>query len=200
MKLLLSACLGTLFALATAAVAADEAGLGIPSGDYELDATHGYITFSYSHLGFSNPEVGFNDFSVGLKLDSWAPQNSKLTVAIKAASVDSRVAEFDTHLIGADYFDVAAHPEITFVSEGIEMTGEQTANIADTLTIKGVSKPVVLAATLNKAGMHPLQKRPALGVSARAQIQRSEWGLAKYVPMVSDAVELRIEVELVQSK
>lgn len=168
----------------------------IPSGSYGLDKTHGYVTFSYSHLGFSNPEVGFNDVDVDLQLDAQDLQNSSFSVTIAAASVDSRVAEFDKHLKGADYFDVVAHPEITFESTTLEMTSATTANIAGVLTIKGVAKPVTLTAILNKAGMHPLKRVPALGVSATAQIKRSEWGLSKYVPMVSNEVTLRIEVEL----
>lgn len=186
--------------LALLNVATVAAELGVPSGQYGLDKTHGYITFSYSHLGFSNPEVGFNDFDVDLVLDAQNPENSSFDVTIAAASIDSRVAEFDRHLHGADYFDVQAHPSIAFVSSAISMTSATTADITGNLTIKGVSKPVTLAATLNKAGMHPLQKVPALGVSARAMIKRSDWGLSKYVPMVSDDVELRIEVELPRAK
>lgn len=176
-------------ALTTAAV-------DVPSGAYGLDKTHGYVTFSYSHLGFSNPEVGFNEFDVDLQLDAQNLQNSTFTVQIEAASIDSRVAEFDKHLKGTDYFDVTAHPLITFASTGMAMTSATTADITGVLTIKGIAKPITLAAVLNKAGIHPLQRVPAVGVSASAQIKRSEWGLSKYVPMVGDDVTLRIEVEL----
>lgn len=174
--------------------------LSIPSGKYGLDKTHGYITFSYSHLGFSNPEVGFNEFDVDLTLDAETISASTFTVTIAADSIDSRVAEFDRHLKGADYFDVENHKDIVFVSESLTMTSATTADIAGNLSIRGVSHPITLNAVLNKAGMHPLLRVPALGVSASAVISRSKWGLTKYVPMVSDAVELRIEVELPQAK
>lgn len=176
------------------------AGLGVPDGRYGLDKTHGYITFGYSHLGFSNPEVGFNDFDVDLTLDASSPEASSFSVNINAESVDSRVDKFDDHLKGADYFDVANHKAITFVSEKISMTSANTADITGLLTIKGQSHPVTLAAVLNKAGMHPLAGIPALGVSATATLSRSQWGLSKYVPMVSDEVQLRIEIELPLSK
>ena len=185
-----------LVVLSSAVLAAE---LPVPSGSYGLDKTHGYVTFSYTHLGFSNPQVGFNAFDVDLQLDSTNLANSSFSVVIDAASIDSRVAEFDRHLHGEDYFAVAAHPQITFVSSAIAITSANTADISGDLKIRGVSKPVTLKATLNKAGMHPLQRRPALGVSARATIKRSEWGLAKYVPMVSDEVDLEIEVELLLS-
>ncbi len=177
-------------------VQAAGAPLDVPSGTYGLDKTHGYITISYSHLGFSNPHVGFNDFDVALQLDSAKPELSQFTVTIVAGSIDSRVAEFNTHLKGVDYFDVATHPEIRFASSSLTMTSADTATIEGTLTIKGVSKSITLNAKLNKAGMHPLAKVPTLGISATTEIQRSEWGLSKYVPMVGDNVEIRIEVEL----
>ena len=181
----------------TPVVPAKDAGaIDVPSGAYGLDKTHGYVTFSYSHLGFSNPEVGFNDFDVDLKLDANDLQNSSFQVSIAAASVDSRVDKFDEHLKAEGYFDVANHPEITFTSTAIEMTSAQHANITGVLTIKGVAKSVTLHAVLNKAGMHPLRRVPAIGVSATATILRTDWGLSKYVPMVSDEVTLSIEVEL----
>ncbi len=68
------------------------------------------------------------------------------------------------------------------------------------LVIKGVSKPVTLAATINKAAQHPLRKVPTVGVSATATVSRSEWGLSQYVPAVGDEVTLMIEVELPQSR
>ena len=80
------------------------------------------------------------------------------------------------------------------------MTSANTADITGLLTIKGQSHPVTLAAVLNKAGVHPLAGIPALGVSATATLSRSQWGLNKYVPMVSDEVQLRIEIELPLSK
>ena len=102
--------------MTTTAVLAAAAKVDVPSGAYGLDKTHGYITFGYSHLGFSNPEVGFNEFDVELMLDAADLQNSTLKVTIDVSSIDSRVAEFDKHLKNADYFDVANHPGITFVS------------------------------------------------------------------------------------
>ena len=176
--------------------ASAQAAIDAPSGTYGLDKTHAYITLTYSHLGFSNPHVGFNDFDVALELDAEAPENSEVSVTIQAASIDSRVDEFDEHLVGERFFDVANHPTITFVSTGIEMTSDATANITGDLTIKGITKPVVLEATLNKAAMHPMLKAPTLGLSAIASLKRSDWDLGYAVPMVSDEVQLYLTVEL----
>ena len=168
----------------------------VPSGKYALDSSHGYITFTYSHLGFSNPRVGFNSFDTVLDLDTDNPENSTVEVTIDAASIDSRVAEFNEHLVGADFFNTAEYPTITFRSTKVKATGDTTFDVTGDLTILGTTKPVTLATTINKAGNHPLRNVPTVGVSASTKLMRSEWGLGAYVPAVSDEVQLSIEVEL----
>ncbi len=168
----------------------------VPSGVYTLDNTHGYITFTYSHLGFSNPRVGFNSFDTTLELDRDNPGNSAISVTIDATSIDSRVAEFNEHLNSGDFFNTAEYPTITFESTKIEATGENTFNVTGNLTILDTTRPVTLAATVNKADNHPMRNVPTVGVSASTTLMRSEWGLGAYVPAVSDEVELSIEVEL----
>ena len=168
----------------------------VPSGEYGLDKTHGYITFSYSHLGFSNPHVGFDNFEVSLDVDADNPDQSRVEVLIDAASINSRVDVFNEHLNGDNFFDTAAHPEITFASTGISATGENTFDIAGDLTIKGITKPVTLSATINKAADHPMRGVPTIGVTAMTEVLRSEWGFDYAVPMVSDEVSIFIDVEL----
>jgi len=103
----------------------------VPSGVYTLDSSHGYITFTYSHLGFSNPRVGFNSFDTKLELDSDDPENSTIGVTIDASSIDSRVAEFNKHLNGSDFFNTAEHPTITFESTKVEATGAYVPAVSD---------------------------------------------------------------------
>lgn len=173
-------------------------GFNVPSGTYELENTHGYITFSYSHLGFSTPHVGFDRFDVSLQADSEIPTNSSVSVSIDAASINSRVAEFDKHLNGADYFDTETHPQITFKSTSFEATGDNTFNVTGDLTIKGVTKPVTLATTVNKTGNHPMRGVPTIGISASGTLSRTAWGLGNYVPAVGDEVTLFITAELIK--
>lgn len=168
----------------------------VPGGRYELDPTHGYILFSYSHLGFSNPSVGFNTFEAVLDLDADDPADSGIQVTIDASSIDSRVPEFNDHLNGADFFDTAQFPAIVFESTGILAVADDRFKVTGNLTIKDVTRPVVLDATINKAANHPFKQTPTIGITATGDILRSEWGLDNYAPAVSDEVTLRIEVEL----
>ncbi|MEL7537725.1 MAG: YceI family protein [Pseudomonadota bacterium] len=171
----------------------------MPSGAYGLDKTHAYITFSYSHLGFSNPHVGFDNFDATLDLDSANPENSKINVVIDAASINSRVAKFDEHLNGDDFFDTANHPSISFDSTSVTKTGDNTFDVTGDLTIKGMTKPVTLAATINKAANHPMRKVPTIGISASTTLLRSDWGLGKFAPNVGDEVTIDIQVEMPQN-
>ncbi len=97
------ACAASFLALAATA-GADLS--DVPSGEYGLDDHHGYISFTYSHIGFSTPHVGFREFDANLTLDSENPENSVIEVVIDTASIDSRVDDFDDHLKSADFFEV----------------------------------------------------------------------------------------------
>lgn len=195
MKIAKTLLVAPLAGLALANTAA--AGLAdVPAGTYKLESTHGYINFSYTHLGFSRPIVGFNSFDVTLELDKDDVSASSLEVDIDAASIDSRIEVFNGHLKSADWFNVEAHPDITFVATDIEMTGDDTMTVTGDLTIMGITKPVTLDATINKAGTHPFNKKPTIGVSATGTLLRSDWNLGKYAPAVTDEVELNIQVEL----
>ncbi|MEO1034111.1 MAG: YceI family protein [Pseudomonadota bacterium] len=175
--------------------AAATAVAGLPAGIYGLDKTHAYISFSYSHLGFSNPVVGFTDFDATLNLDSAAPNESSLEVVVAAGSIYSRVAKFDEHLMSDELFDTANYPEITFSASEIAVDGDQFS-MTGPLTIKGIAKDVTFSGTINKAADHPMRKVPTLGVSASATVNRSEWGLTLAVPAVGDEVSIDIEVEM----
>lgn len=172
----------------------------MPSGAYVLDKTHGYITFSYNHLGYSTPHVGFRNFDVDLQLDSANIENSKVNVLIDATSVDSRVDVFNGHLNGSNFFDTENNPEITFVATRIKSTGDTTFDITGDLTIKGQTHPVTLNAVLQKADFHPMRKVPTIGVTAEGTVSRSAYGMDRGVPSISDEVTLRISVELPQKK
>ena len=83
--------------------------LAVPSGNYTMDKTHGYVTFSYLHKGLSHPQLRFNDVDATLVLDAKNPENSKISVTIQAANIDSGVAKFDDHLNSPDFFNSAAN-------------------------------------------------------------------------------------------
>lgn len=168
-----------------------------PSGAYRTDPRHAYITFSYNHMGMSHPQVRWRSWTGELDWDTEDPAASAILVTIDAASVDSGVDEFDGHLKNEKFFDVAAYPVITFESTSIERAGPNSGRIAGELTIKGVTRPVVLDAAINGAAKDDASGIYKLGFSATTTVKRSEFGVDAYTPYVSDDVVIAIEAEFV---
>lgn len=162
---------------------------------YEFDKAHTQILFFVNHLGFSNSQGEFHDYDGSFTFDRGQPENSKIDVTIKTGSIDMDDEKWDDHMKNEDFFHVEKYPDMTFSSTGIEITGENTANITGDLTLLGVTKPVTLSVTHNKSGKHPFGGKYVAGFSAFATLKRSEFGMTYGLPMVGDDVEIRIEVE-----
>ncbi|MFG1462696.1 YceI family protein [Xanthobacter sp. DSM 24535] len=190
----------TFFALALLALPAQaqEAGSSDPgavkAGTYLLDPGHSRVAWSVTHLGFST-YTGLLPAAEGtLVLDPAAPEKSTLIVTLQTGKVGTLDPALDQHLKGTDFFNVEKFPTATFKATGVVATGK-TAKITCDLTLLGVTKPVILDVTFNKAGTNPLDKTYSLGFDARAVIKRSDFGMTTYVPAVSDEVTLQIESE-----
>ncbi len=165
------------------------------SGTYTTDDGHRYITFSYSHAGFSNPWLRWRDWTGTLDWNAEDPAASSVNVVINAESIDTGVDVFDGHLKDDRFFDVANHPEITFVSTSVEKTGDNTGEITGDLTIKGTTKPVTLDVVFNKGEYDQRNSRYKLGFSGKTTVKRSDYGVDLFAPVVSDEVDIIIETE-----
>ena len=170
-----------------------------PAGTYDIEKTHAYITFFYDHQGYSKPYLRFRSFEGALELDPANLAKSSINVTIDTNSIDSGVDIFDEHLRGDGFFDVEKYPQATFNSTSFKPNATGGTMIGD-LTLKGITKPVTLDVTFNKAGENFRSKAPQVGFSARGKIMRSDWDLGKYTPVVSDEVDLIIEAEFQMAK
>lgn len=162
---------------------------------FELDPTHTNVVASWSHLGFSNPVAHFGDVDGTLVYDAENVGASSVTVTLPLSGLDGHVDAFNEHLRSAELFDAAQYPEITFTSTRVEAAGEDQLKITGDLTIKGITKTVVLDANINGQGEHPMAGREAIGFDATTTVKRSEFGLGYAIPAVSDEVTLRITTE-----
>ncbi len=167
------------------------------SGQYQAEATHRYITFSYSHFDYARPWLRWREWDGKLNWNAEDPASSTVNVTIDATSIDSGVDVFDGHLKGERFFDVENHPEITFVSTSLEQTGENTGLMIGDLTIKGTTKPVELEVVFNKDGFDERKSLYKLGFSATAKVLRTDFGVDFLAPAVSDEVDIVIEAEFV---
>lgn len=167
---------------------------------YKIDANHTDVVASWSHFGFSNPIAHFGQVDGSITYDPAKPSSSSVEVTIPLAGLNSHVAAFDEHLRSEDFFDAAKYPAITFKSTQVEAAGDKKLKVSGDLTVHGVTKPVVLDVTINKVGEQPLAKRAAAGFDASTTIKRSDFGIAKYVPNVSDEVTIHITTEAIVPK
>lgn len=164
---------------------------------YVIDTGHTAPRFEYNHQGLSTQVHRFDKATGSVVLDREA-RTGAVEVNIDATSVNTGLALFNQHIQGPDFFDTATHPTITFRSTKVSFKGDVPATVEGDLTIKGVTRPVILTVTSFVAKPHPMYKKPALGANAVARLKRSDFNMGKCVPNVSDEVTLSIAMEATQ--
>ncbi|MGZ7881432.1 YceI family protein [Acinetobacter soli] len=168
--------------------------------DYKIDPTHTATVFSWNHFGFSTPSANFSDIQGVIKVDNAKPANSSVDVTIPVSSVNTNVPALDKEFQQEGWFNAAKYPNITFKSTKVETKDKKHFKITGNLTVKGITKPVVLDAVLNKQGEHPMAKVPAIGFNATTSFNRSEFGIGNYVPNVGDKITVNITTEATAAK
>lgn len=176
---------------ATSAMAAPET--------YNLDANHTFPSFSYSHFGLSTQISRFNKTTGTVTLDK-AAKTGAVDVVIDMKSVDTGSTLFNGHIQGEDFLDTAKFPTATFKSTKVVFDGDKPTNIEGNLTIKGVTKPVVLKVTHFMNMAHPMLKRDAIGANASTVIKRTEFNAGKYAPNVGDDVTITLSIEAIKQE
>ncbi len=170
---------------------------------YQIDFSHSHILFSVRHMMLSKTRGEFQKFSGTLDLDEANPAASKVDIEIDAASINTRDEKRDEHLRSADFFDVANYPNLTFKSTRVEVLGDTKGKLHGDLTIRGITKPVVLDVELTGRSKSPWGTEN-LGFEAHTKINRKDWGLEWNVALetggvlVGEEIAIDIELELVK--
>jgi polyisoprenoid-binding protein YceI len=170
---------------------------------WQIDPAHSEIQFSARHMMISTVRGRFKRFSGTIEADEQNPTTAQVEVQIDAASIDTGDDKRDTHLRSPDFLNVEQYPYITFKSTKVEQRDATHGQLTGDLTIRDVTKPVILE--VEYAGM---AKSPwgaiSAGFSAHTRINRKDWGLNWNVALetggwlVSDEIRVDIEVELVK--
>lgn len=145
------------------------------SVEWKLDASHTTVGFSVPHLVVSSVDGRFKEASASINLDDADLTKSQVSVDINAASIDTGDAKRDEHLRGTDFFDVKKFPKLTFKSTKIAKAGAGYKLTGD-LTIRDVTKPVTLDATLSAPVKTPWGNQ-ARAVKVSGKLKRSDFGL-----------------------
>lgn len=165
---------------------------------FKIDQAHTNIVFFVEHLGYSDMIGQFNDVSGSIVFDQENIANSKVELVIMAASVDTDHEARDNHLRSPDFLNAEEFPEITFTSTATEKTGENTGKITGDLTLLGTTRPITLDVTFNKIGPHPIPSYNGVivaGFSARAKVNRIDYGMTYAQGGIGDVLDLYIEIE-----
>lgn len=170
---------------------------------WNMDPTHSELGFKVKHMMVTNLSGKFTDFSVQASSDDEHFSNPAISFSAKIASVNTGQEQRDTHLRSAEFFDVEAHPEMTFTANKMEKISDENYKMHGDLTIKGISKPVQLDVEFGGIGKDPWGNTKA-GFTVNGKIKRSDFGLTWNAPLetggvlVSDEVRINSEIQLVK--
>jgi polyisoprenoid-binding protein YceI len=173
---------------------------------WNIDPDHSNIQFKVSHLGLVDVKGFFRKYQGTVTLDEKDLSKSSVNVTIEAVSIDTGVEKRDEHLRTDDFFDVAKHPTITFVSKKVTPAGKGKLKVTGDLTIYGVTKEVVLDVTGPSKELKDPWGNIRRGVSATTTINREDFGLTynkvldNGVLTIGNKVTISLEVELIKAK
>jgi polyisoprenoid-binding protein YceI len=179
----------------------------VPAGDYTLDRAHASLIFRVNHLGFSNYTARFTRFDAKLEFDPANLARGSVTATVDATSLETdyptpKETDFNALLQNAEWLDTARFPQMRFRSTAVEVTAPNAMRVSGELTLRGVTRPMVLEATYNGGyGGFPMDPQARIGFSAHGTLKRSEYGMTEGIPPpgttmgVSDEVEVILEAE-----
>lgn len=169
--------------------------------NWQFDPGHTYIGFTGRHMMVATVRGEFEKFTGTVVFDENDLEHSTVDIQIEAASVNTRNLQRDEHFRSADFFDVEHFPFITFKSKRVMLTAANHGQLIGDLTIRDVTKEVVLDGEYAGANMTPFNTYSA-GFNLRGKVNRKDWGLnwnavlAGGGLVASDEITLIIDLEL----
>ncbi|MSN26578.1 MAG: protein yceI precursor [Geobacter sp.] len=178
--------------------------LNAAAATYRLDPVHSSIEFKVKHLMITNVKGIFENFDGTVFIDEKDITKSKIEVSIETNSINTNIAKRDDHLRSQEFFDAAKFPTMTFVSTQIKRSGNNKLKVIGDLTIKGVTRAVVLNVEGPTDDIKTQQGEIKRGASALAKINRQDFGISWSKKLdggglvVADDVFISIDTELVK--
>jgi polyisoprenoid-binding protein YceI len=170
---------------------------------WKLDPSHSAVGFSVRHLMITNVRGDFARFGGEVLYDAARPEATRIEATIDVASLDTHESTRDKDLKGELFFDVARHPEMTFVSRDARVVGEDGLDVIGDLTIRGVKREVTLAVRDLSGPQQDMRGNRRMGATATTKIRRAEFGMTWNKALdaggvvVGDVVVVSLEISLV---
>lgn len=159
-----------------------------------IDASHTAVVLTWNHRGLSHPVARFEKVVGRINLDTDDLSRSSVEVTLPLDGLRTGDDDLNRRLKGPEFFDAARFPQITFRSTQVKKTGADTLDVAGEVHLRDSTRPVTLHVHVNSI-LSAAGKPTESGFDADAQLLRSDFGLGKYVPMVSDEVALHVTLE-----
>lgn len=172
------------------------------TGTWKNDKAHTRIGFEVKHAGLSFVSGRFTDFDISVDAQGKNYLNSKVTAVIRTKSIATGVEARDNHLRSADFFDADVYPTMTFKATKAVMISKTHGKLYGTLTIRNVTKAVVLDAWLIAHKVSPMSKVMTAGFRLKDTVKRSDFGLGpKFLPdLIGNEVNIIIDAEFSPAK
>jgi polyisoprenoid-binding protein YceI len=172
---------------------------------WQIDPSHSLVEFSVRHMMVTTVKGRFADLAGTLQFDPAHMADASVEVEIAAASISTNDGGRDAHLRSPDFLNAEAFPTLRFVSTRVEPLGGDRARVYGDLTIRGVTREVVLEAEFNGSGQTPFGTTVA-GFTAHTSFNRTDFDLNWNVALetggwlVSDTIKVSLEIEAVASQ
>ena len=188
----------------------------VSAGAYSLERNHAFLSFRVGHgQGISQYRIALTDFDASLVFDPADPEAAALSVTVnpmatetnypadyKAAHADSVYDSWNEDVSrDPKWLNADTHPEITFISTGVQRRGDDTGTVTGNLTFLGQTKPITLDVIYNGSANAPwFGERDLIGFEATTSLIRSEWGMDAYMPLIGDTVTISFSGEFLQDE
>lgn len=169
---------------------------------WRSDKPHSQLGFTITHLGIADISGTFNDFDVVVNSSKSDFSDASFELTAHVASIDTRVEQRNNHLKSADFFDAEKYPKMTFKSTSIKNVGKDKYKLSGNLTIREITKPVIMDLLYRGTIQHPQSKAATAGFQLTGTIKRSDFNVGPNfpAPMLSDEVRIKADGEFTQKQ
>ena len=171
---------------------------------WNVDASHSVAEFAVKHMMIATAKGRFATLEGAIEIDEANPLASSVTATIDVASIDTKDEQRDAHLRSDDFFNAEKFPKITFASKRVERVDADNYRVLGDLTIRDVTKEVVLDTEFGGQVADPWGNQRA-GFMATTQVNRKEFGLKwnnlleTGAVAVGDKVKITLHIEAVRA-
>jgi len=164
---------------------------------YTIDTVHSAVDFRVRHM-VGRTKGRFGDFAGTVLYDAAMPEKTKISGTIQTTSINTDNDKRDGHLRTEDFFFVEMHPTITFESTKVDKKSDKLLHVTGNLTMRGVTKEVMLPVEILGTGVHPMNQKQQIGLATEITLKRSEFGVNHWTDtagVVGDEVKIEILIE-----